>query len=216
MDNIYQNLFAPEVKVCGRWRRKYTLYHHLLLTTFDSPFLPGCEDGEITAGHLLQALHLTHPRLTFGQRPRTRPTVRDLYWSIRLASRESLTRHCLLFQEWLYSHYCGPHFWQPEKASLEINTAPETYALAYGLTSRTSLTEEQAWNKSPGQAATILGTIAPLYGAELAFADPAELTEEAAPYQPTTREEVYERAVRDLGQAGADAFISRWEANQSN
>ena len=207
MENIYQNLFAPQVKTCGRKLDRFTLWHYLLLRAFRSPILDPKED--LTPADLLLAVELcSTPTL---QRPRTSPRfLADWYWSRALLDEPRFIQQATPFCDWLDAHLAGPSFWQDSNRQGGGLTAPEIYTLAYGLTSKAHLSELQAWSKSPGQAESILATVAELEGAEIHFCDPEELASDEV-IQPSSREEIEARATRDLGHQAAEAFMADWD-----
>lgn len=206
MENIWQNLLAPEVTVCGRRLTTFTLWHHALLRAFQCPLFDA--DPKMNARDLLAAVEIC--RTTWPKRPRF---PRRRRWARKLRNRATLEQRAEWFAEWLAAHMVGPQFWS-EKGQTSTLTAPDVLLLVYGLTSKAGLSQAEAWNTSPGVAETILGTVAELEGAELSFADPEELVPENAPYQPSTREEVFERALRDLGRRRAEEFIEGWDRQQ--
>lgn len=215
MENIYANLFAPEARVCGVWLRRYTLWHHALLSAFRSPILSRDPSATINGADLLWNVELC--RTPYPRLPRTRLPVHRWHWGAILWSPDALRREAGTLAAWIGAHCAGPLFWRDSSRKHSAGlTAPDVYSLVYGLTSKAGLTQQEAWSTSPGQAETILGTVAELDGAELHFADPAELAPERAPIQPTTREEVLARATADLGPARAAKFMEAWDRSHSN
>jgi len=213
VENILQNLFAPEVRVCGKWLKRYTLWHHLLLKAFQSPFLSEDPDERITPADVLVAVSIC--KTGWPHRPRFRATPRSLLWEGFLLFPSTFRKSAEALHSWVSFHSEGPSFWRDTSKTGGGLTAPEIYSLVYGLTSKAGLSELDAWSKSPGQAEAILATVAEMEGAEIHFCDPQEL-EEAAPIQPADRAEIEALARRDLGEQRAAAFMENWDRNHAN
>lgn len=210
MESYYHALLAPEAKICGTRLGNYTLWHHALLSALGSPFLDA--EGTVDAPDLLLAVQVCRPR--WPRRPRTRISAHSVLWRRLLRNRDRLHYHAAAFGGWLDAHMAGPMFFRDTTKTGGGLSAPETLGLVYGLTSLAKISQEEAWETSPGLAQYILGAVAELKGAELTFADPEELTDEAAPRPLTERAEVQARAEIDLGPEGARRFMEAWDARQ--
>lgn len=217
MELYYQALHPPALRLCGYHLRAYSSWSHTLLRALDSPFLSEDPDARITPGDLLLACRLASlpwrlDRHGRPRPPRLRPRLRDLAWRLWLTLRPAaFEKRAHWFHQWLQAHTRTPLLWKdPEKRGLGL-TSPDTLGLVYALVAKVGLPEHRAWNLSLGLAQFITTAVAEIEGAQVTFADPDELENAPAPIQPTTRDQIYQTALRDLGPAGAAAFIRRYD-----
>ena len=212
-DRFYKAIFAPEARICGRWRRRFTLWHSLILETLESPFVQA--SGEIRAEDVLRLLRVVE--CDYPNQPNFRWRLRDVIWRRRMARNlDTLKREAGTIRDWLAEVNSPPEFWIDSSKKGGGITGPPVWALAWRLVTGCRYSLADALNETMGRAWWSVAQVDELSGYGRKFAWEADLDRIRALPDLTkaTEEEIEAQARKDLSPALAERFLQRRKANQ--
>lgn len=128
------------------------------------------QDGVNRPSDLLVALAACRNR--FGEPVSLKPSIRDIFWRIRMDRNPALfKREAIKFSQWMAAHSSGPKFWEIVSggpATREL-TGPDILTLVIPVFMKTGMTENNIWNMSLGRLQWISAEISEIEGSTLRF-----------------------------------------------
>ena len=213
-DRFFHAFLPPTLTVAGRDLKRFTLWHHFLLSAIDSPIISG---RSFNVHDLIAAVKCC--RSSYGKKVDMTPSLRDCYWEFRYKKNPKLFQlHGVSFFEWMNIQCSPPRFWRtPGKggSSVKIDNGPRCLAMACSLMHRAGFSREEAWDTPVGEALWIDAQIAKIEGVEINFLDDADLDDTPLSFDEMTEEQVMERFRRDLpSEEIAKKSFEHWKKNR--
>lgn len=205
-DNFYAAFLEGDCKVLNKTLQPFSMWHLFLLEALESPLISG---GKVAPWDVLLALEIFQTQ--FPNEPRTKATLKDSFTVWRLTRNEkrlqAVTEELV---DYIKRNTSAPKFWQSENTRKGGGrTSPEVLQTVTLLISK-GWDEYKAWDLSYGRAKWYEAVyIEETAGDKVSFLYEWQLEEEEDTLAAMTEEEIYEQAIKDLGQKGADAWFAR-------
>ena len=209
-DRFYNAFLPPEVVVCGRRLRKFTVWHFFLLSAIGSPVV---EDGDIQPEHLCAAIQLC--RQEHGENGSIKPSLRDLWWKRKLTRNPDLFRKQVeYFYQWMHLHSQRPVYWRKSDGSIGNGpSGPRCLFLVGSLMRKASISKSDAWNTSLGEAQWMDICFAQLDGAPIHVIDEELMTDEPIDLSGMSDAQALAMFARDLPEHLVQASFDHWRDN---
>lgn len=211
-DRFYHSYLAPEVKVCGRNLQTFTLWHHLVLSSINSPVALG--GPNISIPDLLLAVRVCG--LKYGEQ-QIKPTIKDVFWRLKLTrNKKRFREEASKFYAWMSLQCSPPRFYRGGNTggvTKGIESGPRCLGLACSLMYRGGVNEHDAWNSSLGKALWMDVQFAQLEGIQLRFLDDADLDDSEIDLSELTDEEAMEIFKADLPEEFVQGSFDHWKTN---
>ena len=180
-DRFFTAYFPGCARVCGRILDDFSSFNYLLLNAIQSPLISS--NGVNTPADLLAAVAACRNR--FGQPVKLNPTIKDLFWRVRMDRNPHLFRREIVkFSAWMASHSSGPQFWEITSGgpSTRDLTGPDILTLIVPVMMKTGMCEVDVWNMSIGRLQWLSAEISEIEGSTRRFLFDDDLTEETDDY----------------------------------
>lgn len=209
-DRFYNAFLAPEVVVCGRRLRKFTVWHFFLLSAVGSPFV---NSEDIRPEHLLAAIEIC--RNEHGSTKSLHPRFRDFWWRRKLIRNPEIFREqAKIFHEWMRLHSQRPIYWRKSEGGYSSGpTGPRCLFLIGSLMRRGGLSQSEAWNTSLGEAQWIDICFSQIDGAPLHIVDEEMMSDEEIDLSRLTDDQALEMFTRDLPAELVQSSFEHWKTN---
>lgn len=210
LEQFYRHLFPARYRVLGRVLPPLSLWHLAALEAIDSPLISSEGDQPIELGDLQSAVQVCLTR--WPRQPQLSPSLR--HWWQQFRHRKDLRylkRHAEAFRAYLQMHCTPPELWQDE-GKPRLITAPLVLSRVAGLAALPGFTLDAIWNDvTPGYALWILAANAERQNPDaVRFCRPEDDDDELLEdLTVKTEEEIYQLAVREMGQENADIWFAR-------
>ena len=194
-DRFFGAFLPPQAIVCGRRLRKFTLWHHFILSALDNPVAVGGES--ISVPQVLVAVRAC--RLKYGESSMS-PGVLDVLWKFRMLKRRTVfKREAKKLYQWVSDHCRAPLYWRESNGGKRsAHSGPQCLALVASLMQRGGMSREESWNTSLGEALWMDAEFARLEGVPLHFVDEADVSDEPLTFDDMSEDEVLAVFKKDL------------------
>ena len=215
-DRFYNAFLPPSVRVCGRVLKRFTVWHHFILSAIDSPITG--ERESLRPGDLLVAIRSCG--LSYGGTRNISPNLRDIYWRWRMNRDPRLfKREAKKFFDWMGVQCSAPVFWRKSTGSREMveDKSPGCFALVCSLMQRGGVGMEIAWNLPIGEARWTDVQLAKASGIDIRYMDDEDLDDSEIDFSGLSDAEALEIYRRDMpNEKMAQASFEHWRHNIKN
>ena len=144
-DRYFHGIIGCKEVVCGRPLTSLTPWHITLLNAIESPVV--MDGGAISTEHIIIFLKIV--KLEWPEIPNLKPSLKDIYWTLRMKRRKTFLREMRLFKKWLDVQISTPKLWQivsPGGSVSKTLSSPAMLSLVVSLVSKVNVTLREAWN----------------------------------------------------------------------
>lgn len=211
MESFYRSFLTPEVKLLGYRLKPYCFGHQVILKALESPFLLG--DRDVTPPDLIVAVKVCS--LSYPFEPDIDFTFLDKVKANFLNYRPThFFKLCILFQQYLNEHNQCPEYWHNTEGTGNSVSAPDELFYISSLV-KNGIPLKDAWNMSIGLATWLNASFFELSGCEARYTDPIDDDLNPPDISELTEDQIYEQAVKDLGEERAKILMKLRRENVS-
>lgn len=204
-DRYYRAFLEGDHEALGETLKPFSLWHNFLLQALESPFLTG---ERVEVEHVVQACEIF--KTSFPNEPNLRYSLKQ-WFKVRslkknMAKLEAETKKIAKYIE---ANSSFPRFWQNQKTEKQQGlTSPETLAVVISLI-QLGFEEGKAWDMSLARARWYEAAAMERQTTELKFFYEDDLVDAPEDLTQKSEEELYEIAVRELGERDAKKWLER-------